>query len=473
MSKRNEAMEGGRAREAVRDFEWDDVGLVRLLEREGVVRPHVLSDAPRKTKDAKQARKVRESRSGMARRARRGLVDEVVSSDRVREEALLAYAIGRPVASKCCNSMDPLAKTSPKLYAAIRKVRPDQIRALKKDLDMRTVALSSGANGCATALRLVGESKRPTRDAWVVLKSEKPLRGKCGFAPIKDPQRTKQVDRELVVAPALSKTSIESGLRTIVETPRVVWASFSHPHKGGWPVMELLTPLRIPQLRFKVPDIKTMFAFPERFGFHRVLHVVFQVIWTIATLQRALPGFRHNDFHGGNIMLTNWDRKSHAFVLRPESSETPVTFMLRNADTCIKIIDFGYTSWSEPGRVSELPSVTRDTGISSEENAFYDTAQFLFLLHLGMQQRNAPKWANLFLRFIWDVLPRRFLTTRSRDQYDYLTSKTANSLKKSTAWTPDQMLLHPIFAPLRTRSVSDATSVTTLSTSSLVQPPTN
>ena len=38
--------------------------------------------------------------------------------------------------------------------------------------------------------------------------------------------------------------------------------------------------------------------------------VVVQVAYTLVRLREAFPGFRHNDLHVGNIMLTNWDRTS-------------------------------------------------------------------------------------------------------------------------------------------------------------------
>lgn len=71
--------------------------------------------------------------------------------------------------------------------------------------------------------------------------------------------------------------------------------------------------------------------------------VLFQAMFAIAKIQKAFPGFRHNDLHGGNLMLTRWGAESPTYRVGAQCFGFPRTFP-RGV-----LIDFGWSTQARKG----------------------------------------------------------------------------------------------------------------------------
>lgn len=309
--------------------------------------------------------------------------------------------------------------------------------------------LGEGIEGVAVAVRVISGKPELHREGWVVAKGVPIMRGTDLKAVNPTDDRELQVTEQLV----RHKKNIFAATPHTAEYFPMLRGPRGFPGRA-WVLLESIPALALTHDPFgSIENLADVFMSPEALGFTGLLHVLFQVVWNFATLQALFPDFEHKDTHGENNRVTAWDMKDHVYDIYDPSRHAHVRFRLRKVALCMKLIDFGYAVWRDPMirrtfDAYDSPEM-RKGGYSSPPNAFRDMAHVLFMLHLSMQRINAPKWSGVFLRFVWDVIPVEFLTSAARNDFDLLNEDGNWGIKRSRAWTPAQMLMHPIFAPLR------------------------
>lgn len=91
-----------------------------------------------------------------------------------------------------------------------------------------------------------------------------------------------------------------------------------------------------------VDNSRTLQKSVEDLGSEKLKICVFQVLYALACFQRALPGFRHNDLHLSNILLSP-RAPLKSYVLEVGSRPHYFSLRARSAQS-ISIIDFGLSS---------------------------------------------------------------------------------------------------------------------------------
>lgn len=148
---------------------------------------------------------------------------------------------------------------------------------------------------------------------------------------------------------------------------------------------------------------------------------VFQVLYTLAALQKNFPGFRHNDLSTNNVLVKKLRRGMTGTYATPHG-----TYAIKGLPVFAALSDYDFT------HVPTVPSLHNERvmggryRVSARENNSYDT--HFFLKSVGKCTRNAPFHA--FLK----TLP---LHKEDRTEGIHI-----------PALDPANLLRHPYFAPL-------------------------
>ena len=98
--------------------------------------------------------------------------------------------------------------------------------------------------------------------------------------------------------------------------------------------------------------------------------IIFQAMFAIAKIQKRFKGFRHNDLHGGNLMLTQWGAESPTYKVGSQCFGFPRSFP-RGV-----VIDFGWSTQTkrdgELGIKHRWDEITKDFGKHLRETRYID-----------------------------------------------------------------------------------------------------
>ena len=170
-----------------------------------------------------------------------------------------------------------------------------------------------------------------------------------------------------------------------------------------------------------------------------VRDLIFQVVYTLACLQRLVPGFRHNDLSSNNVLVRR--RKSGPGSCHA-SYDFEGTVYVTHTPYFAALSDFDFTHARGQPELSNERVLRGTYGIGAEDNASYDTHLYLRSLRSGLMK--SPRRFRETLRFL-HALP--FTPGRLRPE------------RESPDLVPRRLLRHPYFAPLRHRA-GDPTTCT-------------
>jgi len=130
--------------------------------------------------------------------------------------------------------------------------------------------------------------------------------------------------------------------------------------------------------------------------------LIFQVIYTLAVIQRIMPSFRHNDLHASNVLVQRFDGQSieraapgacTVYTFRNTKFYLPV----KRCDMRALLWDFFYAACKD--RSDLLPTRHAD-GMYSVRNCYYDMYKLLDSIHYLL-----PKASGELRDFIDSVVP--------------------------------------------------------------------
>lgn len=130
--------------------------------------------------------------------------------------------------------------------------------------------------------------------------------------------------------------------------------------------------------------------------------LMFQVIYTLAIIQNAMPTFRHNDLHASNVLVQNFNADAIQ-DLRPDACVVydfkGIKFYLpvKKCDMRALLWDFFYASSQD--RAGLVPTRHQDS-VYSSRNRYYDMHKLVDSIHYLM-----PKARGELRTFIDSIVP--------------------------------------------------------------------
>jgi hypothetical protein len=130
--------------------------------------------------------------------------------------------------------------------------------------------------------------------------------------------------------------------------------------------------------------------------------LLFQVIYTLAIIQKAMPTFRHNDLHASNVLVQNFNADA-IHELRPDAcvvydfKGTKFYLPVKQCDMRALLWDFFYASSQD--RAGFVPTRHEDS-VYSSRNHYYDMHKLVDSIHYLM-----PKARGELRTFIDSVVP--------------------------------------------------------------------
>ena len=138
-----------------------------------------------------------------------------------------------------------------------------------------------------------------------------------------------------------------------------------------------------------------------------IRNVIFQVLYTLRRIQQKYPKFRHNDMHGGNVLVN--DREAARGYIK--YTIDGASYYVKNAGVSASIADFGFADM--PGIRNPVilqNHMQNNWGLGPKSHPLYDAHLFLNSMH-GMVS-GVPALAAT-AKFIESVLPQAYLGQNS------------------------------------------------------------
>ena len=139
------------------------------------------------------------------------------------------------------------------------------------------------------------------------------------------------------------------------------------------------------------------------------LTIIFQVVFTLASIQKEIPHFRHNDLHAGNILIKRipYQKLTYRFGPKKWSFKT---------DICIKIMDFDW-GWFPKQENIKLDDEDK-YGRMGIINDCYDLHGFLNLIknHASIDDTNPMEYSHI-ANVLNRLLPNDALFNGERTPY--------------------------------------------------------
>jgi hypothetical protein len=138
-----------------------------------------------------------------------------------------------------------------------------------------------------------------------------------------------------------------------------------------------------------------------------IRNMIFQVLYTLRRVQQKYPKFRHNDMHGGNVLVN--DRAVAKGYIK--YTIDGATYYVKNAGVSASIADFGFADM--PGIRNPVilqNHMQNEWGLGPKSHPLYDTHLFLNSMY-GMIN-NVPA-LSATRKFIESVLPPAYLGQNS------------------------------------------------------------
>ena len=153
--------------------------------------------------------------------------------------------------------------------------------------------------------------------------------------------------------------------------------------------------------------------------------IIFQVVYTIAAVQRILPGFRHNDLSTNNILVKAGNAIPTRYEVNDASYYTATTYFL-------SIIDYDFVHVPEVAMLNNTRITSGNYKVEEESNASYDVHLFLKSVLKCLANNTSAKVheTRAFLKN---------LTRHDDDRYQH----------EIPSLVPERLLSHAYFQPLK------------------------
>jgi hypothetical protein len=172
--------------------------------------------------------------------------------------------------------------------------------------------------------------------------------------------------------------------------------------------------------------------------------IVFQILWTLYTIQKSVPSFRHNDLHLGNVLL-DFNGRAEGGTKYAVGSQM---YTVPSVGVRALISDFG---WSDM-KGAKNRNITADTcqsyGICRDSSKLYDAHFFLNSMLFSLNNMHRPSVTGRLEKFIFDVFggSQSYMVRESNKIHDYRLRPDANH---SGLMSLEAMLAHPYFSSFR------------------------
>ena len=115
--------------------------------------------------------------------------------------------------------------------------------------------------------------------------------------------------------------------------------------------------------------------------------IVFQVLWSLYTIQKASPSFRHNDLHLGNVLLNFRDGGPRGTRYKTDADR----FEVPNLGFSAMLNDFGYAHMGGvPNPKVNNAQCKLSHGICAQNDKMYDAHFFLNSMYIEIQRLRKP-----------------------------------------------------------------------------------
>lgn len=170
----------------------------------------------------------------------------------------------------------------------------------------------------------------------------------------------------------------------------------------------------------------TKFLHRSKYDERTLRMLMFQVLYTIAAMQRSLPGWRHNDLSTNNVLVKK-TRKSTSSSYHVDG----VTFYT-DTPTFVALNDYDFVHVPGHPRMQNQRVTGGKYRVNAEPNASYDVHFFLKSVLRCIAKKPRSEFAKT-VRFLKDV------GLRDDDRQD----------EEIPSLAPDKVIMHQYFAPLR------------------------
>jgi hypothetical protein len=154
--------------------------------------------------------------------------------------------------------------------------------------------------------------------------------------------------------------------------------------------------------------------------------IIFQVVYTLAAVQKTLPGFRHNDLSTNNILVKVGDDCPARYKINN-------TFFYTNTPYFVSITDYDFVHVPGVGMLNNTRITSGNYKVQEEANASYDVHLFLKSI-LKCLANNTSAEAHETRAFLSSLM------LHSNDRYK----------DEIQSLVPARLLAHAYFKPLRT-----------------------
>jgi hypothetical protein len=177
--------------------------------------------------------------------------------------------------------------------------------------------------------------------------------------------------------------------------------------------------------------------------------IFFQIISTLAVIQRTFPSFRHNDLKANNVLVQKIDIQNQIFTYRVARCE----YKVKNIGYQIKLWDFDFACI--PNYVDNIKvesTWTKDINVTPEQNRYYDLHYFFNTLigkgffEYFMTKDCIPQEAKDFVN---RIVPKKYQKYKKNSKTNYVHER-GRLLVKDEYTTPDDVLKYdPYFEEFR------------------------
>lgn len=168
--------------------------------------------------------------------------------------------------------------------------------------------------------------------------------------------------------------------------------------------------------------------------------VLLQVIHTLYLISKKIPGFRHHDLHGGNVIINQVPEKNFTVDILGKS------YTISNGGVEAIIIDFGLAHMPGMTNYSINKGQHADVGISASSHHLYDLHFFLSAVYAKVEARKTATDVAV-LNFIKELIPNQdyFLEqSRFTKEHRLRLGFTKNHNLNIPSFT--KFLTHPFFS---------------------------
>lgn len=182
---------------------------------------------------------------------------------------------------------------------------------------------------------------------------------------------------------------------------------------------------------------------------------LFQTLWTLASLQRKFPGYRHNDLKADNVLVSAPAKTSASYAVEPEHRGMIRRVWRFPLKVWAKLIDFELSCTPEGTDIKSRAVLKGEGGVLETEYGLSAKRCDVFDVHLllfdtlGSSKKNS-RVHEQFASFVYSFVPQRYFSTENLTKQCRLSLMEQDNLDRQMGpHLMVKMLAHPYFFHLR------------------------